>query len=117
MCKSFETGVCKFGTGCNFAHGLADLRSPPRGGIGKPPQPPPRPPMNGVGPMASGMPGSTLQNGKFKTVMCEKITSQVNICSISSHEYSTNINITIGFKKMPAITKSFLWDFLHQSCS
>ena len=74
MCKSFETGECKFGTGCNFAHGLADLRSPPRGGIGKPPQPP-RPPMNGVG----GMPGSTLQNGKFKTVMCEKITSQVTI--------------------------------------
>ena len=34
MCKSFETGVCKFGTGCNFAHGLADLRSPARGGAG-----------------------------------------------------------------------------------
>ena len=66
-------------TRLNCAHGLADLRSPARGGIGKPPQPP-RPPMNGgVGPMVGGMPGSTIQNGKFKTVMCEKITSQVTI--------------------------------------
>ena len=50
MCTSFETGVCKFGTSCNFAHGLADLRSPPRGGAGGggPPQPPQRP-MNGWG--------------------------------------------------------------------
>ena len=89
MCKSFETGVCKFGTGCNFAHGLADLRSPARGGagVGGPPQPPQRP-MNG-GPLAGGI-GSTLQNGKFKTVMCEKIASQVTefnsltICPIST---------------------------------
>ena len=78
MCKSFETGVCKFGTSCNFAHGLADLRSPPRGGtgaggVGGPPHPPLRP-LNG--PMAGGL-GASLQAGKFKTVMCDKIVSQV----------------------------------------
>ena len=70
LCKNYmESGICSFGTKCNFAHGPMELRSPPGGNMmGPGPMMPPGPPM-------MGPPGPHSHNPKYKTSMCSSVSS------------------------------------------
>ena len=73
LCKNYmDSGICSFGTKCNFAHGPMELRSSP--GNMMPPVGP-NPAMMQSGPMMGG--GSRQPNPKYKTSMCTSVSNNV----------------------------------------